>query len=114
MKLPEKLNHPLGDRPQPDLLSVGLDDFKVAPDTKPQSFPDRPGNGHLTFAGESGYWRFQIFKKGAGYEKKEEERTSRRSFVKASAATALAGLIPGNIQAQSKNRRGAARKPGPV
>ena len=55
MKLPEKHNHPLGDLPQPDLLSVGPDDFNFAPDMKPQSFPDRLGNGHLTFAGKGGY-----------------------------------------------------------
>jgi hypothetical protein len=55
MKLPEKLNHPFGYRPPPGLLSVGQDEFNFAPGMKPQSFPDRLGNGRLTFAGEGVY-----------------------------------------------------------
>jgi hypothetical protein len=44
--------------------------------------------------------------------KKEEQGISRRSFVKASAAAAVAGLIPGNIQAQGKDTPGSAMKTG--
>ena len=44
--------------------------------------------------------------------KKEEQVISRRSFVKASALAAVAGLIPGNIQAQSKEGVVPARKTG--
>jgi len=43
---------------------------------------------------------------------KEKKGISRRSFVKASAAVALAGLIPGNIQAQGKEGTGSAKKTG--
>jgi len=47
----------------------------------------------------------------SSYEKGRTE-DSRRSFVKGSAATALAALIPGNIQAQSKDGSGSGRKTG--